>query len=125
MASDEGGGGIALWSAWLPHPVSAARHARRITTWKALSKRHAVPLGRNLDDLRSEWWIITIHANSDNPVCFVMTTHEVRQLAQQDLNDGAYWLSPPAYDRDEFREAWDRMRYRGSINVSGFRTLCF
>lgn len=76
---------------------------------KALSKRHAVPLGRNLDDLRSEWWIITIHANSDRPVCFIMKRHEVRTLAQQDLNGGAYWLNPPAYDRHEFREAWERI----------------
>jgi hypothetical protein len=76
---------------------------------KALSKRHAVPLGRSLEDLRSEWWIITIHANSDRPVCFILKNREVRQLAQQDLNGGAYWLNPPGYDREEFREAWGRI----------------
>ena len=76
---------------------------------KALSKRHAVPLGRNIDELRSEWWVITIHANSDTPICFVMRNNEVRALASQDKNGGAYWLDPPAYDRNEFREAWDRI----------------
>lgn len=76
---------------------------------KGLGKRHAVPLGRDLKNLRSEWWVITVHANSENPVCFVMRNEEVRQGAQKDLNGDAYWLNPPAYDRDEFREAWDRI----------------
>jgi hypothetical protein len=44
---------------------------------KALSKRHSVPLGLNLDILRSEWWIITVHANSDSPVCYIMRLEEV------------------------------------------------
>lgn len=77
---------------------------------KALSKRYAVPLGRKIEELRSAWWIITIYANSDFPICFVMKIEEVRQLAQQDKNGGAYWLEPKSYDRDEFREAWDRIR---------------
>lgn len=76
---------------------------------KALAKRSAVPLGKSIDALRSEWWIITMHANSDSPVCFILKRQEVQQLASQDANGGAYWLNPPAYDRDEFREAWHRI----------------
>lgn len=76
---------------------------------KALSKRHAVPLGRNIDELRSDWWVITIHANSEHPTCFVMRNAEVKALAQRDENGGAYWLNPPSYDRDEYREAWHRI----------------
>jgi len=76
---------------------------------KALSKRQAVPLGKSVDDLRSEWWIITVHANSDHPSCFVLRNSEVRKLASQDKNGGAYWLEPPDYDCDEFLEAWDRL----------------
>ena len=76
---------------------------------KALSKRSAVGLGLRVDDLRSDWWIITVRANADEPVCYVMTLAEVRASAKQDRNGGAWWLSPPAYDRDEFREAWDRI----------------
>lgn len=76
---------------------------------KALTKRSAVPLGKSIDTLRSEWWVITVCANSDNPVCFILRGLEVKQLASQDANGGAYWLNPPAYDRDEFREAWHRM----------------
>lgn len=76
---------------------------------KALSKRQAVPLGKGIDALRSEWWVITINANSDRPACFILRNAEVRALASQDRNGGAYWLEPSAYDRDEFREAWDRL----------------
>lgn len=76
---------------------------------KALAKRSAVPLGKSIDALRSEWWIITMCANSDSPVCFILKRQEVQQLASQDANGGAYWLNPPAYDRDEFREAWHRI----------------
>ena len=35
---------------------------------------------------------------------------EVRELAVQDKNGGRWWLEPKMYDRDEFREAWDRIR---------------
>lgn len=76
---------------------------------KALSKRYAVPLGANLADLRSDWWIITLHANSDAPVCFVLRLDDVRDLASQDKNGGKWWLEPKAYDQDEFREAWHRL----------------
>ncbi len=76
---------------------------------KALGKRNAVPLGTSIEGLRSEWWIITMHANSEHPICFVMTLEEVRSRAQKDLNGDRYWLNPPSYDRDEYREAWDRI----------------
>lgn len=76
---------------------------------KALSKRHAVPLGASVADLRSDWWIITMHANADQPVCFIMRREEVRASAQRDLNGGKWWLNPPAFDRDEYRNAWDRL----------------
>jgi len=76
---------------------------------KALSKRNAVPLGKSIDALRSAWWIITIHANSGSPICFIMSKQEVQESASQDANGGAYWLNPPAYDRDEFKEAWPRI----------------
>ena len=76
---------------------------------KALSKRVPVPLGHSLETLRSAWWIITIHANTDNPVCFIMRLDEVRTLAFRSKNEGAYWLQPNGYDRAEFREAWQRL----------------
>ena len=65
--------------------------------------------GLDLGALRSDWWVITIHANSDNPVCYVLRLADVRSLATRDKNGGRWWLEPKAYDRDEFREAWHRL----------------
>ena len=78
---------------------------------KALSKRNPVPLGQSLETLRSDWWIITIHANSAHPICFVMTLEEVRSLAHRGEKDGrvSYWLQPTSYDREQFRDAWQRL----------------
>ncbi len=77
---------------------------------KALSRRAAVPLGTNLERLRSRWWIITLGVNSDNPVCYILTLDEVRELASRDKGPNqAYWLEAKNYDRPEFREAWHRL----------------
>jgi len=82
---------------------------------KALGKRSAVPLGMSLEALRSDWWAITVHANSDAPICYLLRLEEVRHLATQDRNGGRWWLEPKSYDRAEFREAWHRLESAGRI----------
>ena len=79
---------------------------------KALSKRDPVPLGGSLDRLRSHWWIVTIHANTVMPKCYVLTLDEVRTAAHR--GEGAtgkvsYWLPPKSYALPIFEEAWDRL----------------
>ena len=77
---------------------------------KALSKRAAVPLGLDLDRLRSRWWIITVGVSSDNPVCFLLALDEIKSLASRDKGKAqAYWLEAKSYDKPEFREAWHRL----------------
>jgi hypothetical protein len=76
---------------------------------KALSKRDPVPLGKSLSNLRSDWWIITILANSDSPTCFVLLLEEVRQRAFGSKDGSSFWLQPKAYDQADFREAWHRL----------------
>ena len=76
---------------------------------KALSKRNPVPLGLNLDLLRSDWWVITIHTRTERPVSFILKLEEVRSLAFHSKDGSSKWLQPPAYDRDQFREAWHRL----------------
>nr|WP_220129868.1 hypothetical protein [Sphingomonas chungangi] len=80
---------------------------------KALSKRDPVPLGGDLDKLRSHWWVITINANNDRPTCFVMTLEEVRSAAHRGVSPTtgkvSFWLQPKSYARPEFEEAWDRL----------------
>lgn len=77
---------------------------------KALSKRNAVPLGTCLERLASRWWVITLRANDDNPICFILTLDEVKSRASRDKGKArAYWLEAKDYDVDEFREAWHRL----------------
>lgn len=76
---------------------------------KALSTRVPVPLGLDLEPLRSDWWIITIHARTERPVSYTLKLEEVRSLAFHSKTGSSKWLQPPAYDRDDFREAWHRL----------------
>lgn len=82
---------------------------------KGLTKRAPVGLGSNLRNLRSEWWIITIKAKEDEPICFVLKLDEVRELCyhsdptKSKTGQKSIWLQPAAYDRPEFREAWHRL----------------
>ncbi|XHC12693.1 hypothetical protein ABWH98_07605 [Labrenzia sp. ac12] len=82
---------------------------------KAISKRASVPLGTDLDRLRSRWWIITLGANDDSPVCFILTLDEVKSLASRDSGKNqAYWLDAKNYDQPEFRGAWHRLEQLNS-----------
>ena len=77
---------------------------------KGLSKKSAVPLGTCLDRLRSRWWVITVGAGSDLPVCYVLTLDEVKERASQDKGKNrAFWLEAKNYMVPEFEEAWDRL----------------
>lgn len=77
---------------------------------KGLSKKSAVPLGTSLERLRSRWWVITVGAASDTPVCYVMTLDEVKERASRDNGKNrAFWLEAKNYMLPEFEEAWDRL----------------
>jgi hypothetical protein len=77
---------------------------------KALSKRSAVPLGTDLDALRSDWWVITVNANSDQPTCYVLSLSDVKLIASRDKGgERRYWLEPRDFMNDAFSEAWERI----------------
>ena len=78
---------------------------------KSLSKRNAVPLGTNLNKITGDYWVI-VYRVVDNPVAFVMTPNEVRQLATRTerSNRVSYWLEPKHYDVDQFRGVWCRIK---------------
>ncbi len=77
---------------------------------KALSKRSAVPLGLDLNSLRSDWWIITVGANSDSPRCYVLSLEDVRRSASRDKGgEQRYWLEARDYELEQYREAWSRL----------------
>ena len=75
---------------------------------KSLSKRTAVPLGTTVDSLMGDFWVI-INRVATDPTAFIMKPNEVRRRAVREQKDGrvSFWLSPNAYETDDFREAWD------------------
>jgi len=77
---------------------------------KALTRRNPVPLGKSLDTVRGDFWII-INNIGQEPVAFVMMPEEVKALAHRGEKHGkvSFWLQPKAYDTPEFREAWERI----------------
>jgi len=77
---------------------------------KSLSKRPPVPLGTSVENLLGDFWVIVADVVS-NPVAFILTPDEVRELAHRGERNGrvSFWLQPKSYDRDEFREAWHRI----------------
>jgi len=77
---------------------------------KALSKRDPVPLGKNIDNVMGDYWIIVNNVIWE-PNAFIMLPKEVRELAHRGEKNGqvSYWLQPTSYDKPEFREAWNRI----------------
>lgn len=78
---------------------------------KTLSKRNAVPLGKNLDKIMGDYWVV-VNRIADDPCTFVLLPSEVRDLASQagTGDKAAFWLEPKYYEQDKFREAWERIQ---------------
>ena len=78
---------------------------------KTLSKRNAVPLGKTLDKVMGDYWVV-VNRIADDPCVFILLPSEVRDLASQSGtgDKASFWLEPKDYERDEFREAWERIQ---------------
>ena len=77
---------------------------------KTLSKRNSVLLGKSVEGLMGDFWIIVNNVTATEPRTFVMLPDEVQRLATQGGQEGrTHWLRVSAYDSDEFYEAWDRI----------------
>ncbi len=77
---------------------------------KTLSKKDPVPIGSKLDNVMGDFWVIVNNVVKE-PNAFVRLPSEVKDMAHRGEKDGriSYWLQRISYDRDEFREAWDRI----------------
>ena len=99
--------------------VAYSRDATRFVSLqiKTLSKRVPVPLGKSLDKVMGDFWIVVNKVVTDEPEVFVMLPKEIRKLAHRGEKGGrvSFWLQPKAYDCDKFRDAWDRIG-RGDDN---------
>ena len=82
---------------------------------KSLSKRAPVPLGKSLDRIMGDFWVIIAKVVSE-PTIFILTPEEIKKRAHRGEKDGrvSYWLQPKDYELEEFREAWHRIG-RGDI----------
>ena len=69
-----------------------------------------MPLGTDLGNIRSDFWVIVTKASADVPVAFVMLPSEVKELAHRGEKEDrvTYWLPPRAYDQPQFKERWER-----------------
>lgn len=77
---------------------------------RAFSSKNAVRLGvdiTNPDALAFDWMIITTNVMSSEPISFLLNSLEVFELRKKDPGGPLYWLDPPRYLKDVFRERWD------------------
>src|SRR5688572_17532465 len=82
---------------------------------KALSKRNPVPLGKSIDGLMGDFWVVISKAASMSPTSFILLPDEVKQLAHRGEANGnvSYWLQPRSYEQAQFSEAWERIGWSG------------
>lgn len=78
---------------------------------KSLSKRSPVPLGKDVDDLMGDWWVVLHSVAAPQPKAFVLSPLEVMRLAHRGEKEGrvSFWLQPQAYCQPQFEEAWGRI----------------
>lgn len=89
---------------------------------KSLSKCPPVPLGKSLTKLLGDYFVICRKLATDKPECFILTPAEVNKLAHhtkanKSINGRSFWLQPKAYDKDEFREKWERIGAGAPVEI--------
>jgi len=79
---------------------------------KTLSKRNPVPIGNSLDKIMGDYWLI-INNVANEPHVFIMKPEEVKLFAHRSEKNGkvSFWLQPTSYDKQEFKEAWNRIGF--------------
>jgi hypothetical protein len=83
---------------------------------KALSKRAPVPLGKTLDKIMGDFWVI-VNNLDETPGVFILLPDEVRSAAHRGEKEGriSYWLQPKSYMLPEYEGRWDRL---GSVQTT-------
>ena len=77
---------------------------------KALSKKAPVPLGKSLDRIMGDFWIVVNNLDA-TPGIFVLKPKEVSARAHLGEKEGrvSFWLQPRSYMLPEFENRWDRL----------------
>ena len=78
---------------------------------KSLSKRNPVPLGKDLDRIMGDFWVIVNSLDTGKPQTYILLPHEVRAMARRVEKEAkvSYWLEPKKYAVGEFEEKWQRI----------------
>ena len=73
---------------------------------KSLNKRAPVPLGKSLENIMGDFWVIINRVISE-PTFFILTPDEIKERAHRREKDGrvSYWLQAKDYELDEFQGA--------------------
>lgn len=89
---------------------------------KSLTRRNAVGLGKNLDCVVADYFVVCRYVQKTLPECFILTQEKVKELAKRYGKDAkeAYWLDAPKYESSYFRENWDKL----SMPVGAGREMC-
>jgi len=77
---------------------------------KTLSKKSPVPLGKSLDKVMGDFWVV-VNDVVNSPQTYILLPREVKKRAHRGEKNGkvSYWLQPSSYCVDKFHEAWDRI----------------
>jgi len=83
---------------------------------KALSKRNPVPLGKSLETVSGDFWVIVNNVLIE-PRAFIILPSEVIDRAHMGVKEEriSYWLQPKDYDTESFRDAWHRIGFGKSV----------
>ena len=66
------------------------------------------------------FWVIVTEIVRDRAHAFVLLPDEVKTSANQNLKDGrvSFWLPLKAYETEDFREAWHRLRQPKGLTIT-------
>jgi hypothetical protein len=89
----------------------------RFVQVKGVKGKGNIFLKPNLDDLQSDWWVIVSHAETADPVGYILRLAEVKSGATQSHGQVPMWhlvhMMPKypgkGYALEEYRHAWHRL----------------
>ena len=78
---------------------------------KSLSKKAPVPLGKTIEKVMGDFWVIVNNLSTEEPVAYILKPKEVIREADRKEKEGrvSYWLQPRSYMLEKYCESWDRI----------------
>lgn len=88
---------------------------------KTLSKKNPVPLGKSLNNVMGDYWVI-VNEVMKEPHTYILLPREIKRLAHRGEKDGrvSFWLQPSAYCVEKYHAAWQRIGKPNRCATSAF-----